>query len=59
MANFFYAIAVFADGHSETFEGRLQMLGGIPDEEGSALLLSLKRKERAGEIISLTIDYES
>lgn len=59
MDNFFYAVAVFADGHKETFEGRLQMLGGIPDEEGRGLLLSLKQKERVGEIISLSISYES
>jgi len=59
MANFFYAIAVFADGHKETFEGRLWLLGGIKDEEGHALLQSLKDKKEANEIISLSISYES
>lgn len=59
MANFLYAIAVFADGHKETFEGRLWLLGGIKDEEGHALLQSLKNKKKTGEIISLTVDYES
>jgi len=59
MANFFYAVAVFADGHRETFEGRLWFLGGIRDEEGRALLQSLKDKKLTGEIISLSISYES
>lgn len=59
MANFFYAITIFADGHSETFEGRLWLLGGIKDEEGHALLQSLKDKKKSGEIVFLNISYES
>ena len=59
MANFFVAYAVFLDGHKETFEGRLWLLGGIKDEEGHALLQSLKDKKLTGEIVSLHISYES
>ena len=59
MANFFYAVAVFKDGHEETFNGRLWMLGGIRDEEGYALLTKLKEKEEAGEIVRLRVSYES
>ena len=59
MANFFYAVAVYADGHTEHVEGRLWFLGGIKDEEGHALLQSLQDKEASGEIISLHVDYES
>lgn len=59
MENFFYAIAVFADGHKETFEGRLWMLGGRKDEQGHALLNSLREKQASGEIVSLSVDYES
>lgn len=59
MANFFYAVAVFADGHKETFEGRLWFLGGIRDDDGHALLQSLKDKKSEGEIVSLNISYES
>ena len=59
MANFFYAIAVFADGHKETFEGRLWMLGGVRDEQGHAMLNSLREKQASGEIVSLSMDFES
>lgn len=59
MANFFYAVAIFADGHKETFEGRLWLLGGIKDEEGHAILQTLNDKKGTGEIISLMVDYES
>ena len=59
MANFFYADVVYSDGHRETIEGRLWFLGGIKDEEGHALLQSLKDKELTGEIVSLHISYES
>lgn len=59
MANFFYAVATFADGHKETFEGRLWFLGGIKDEKGHALLRALRVKEMEGEIIDLKISYES
>ena len=59
MANFFIAIATYPDSHKETFEGRLWLLGGIKDEEGHALLDSLKTKYLAGEIENLSITYES
>lgn len=59
MANFFYATAVYADGRTEHYEGRLWLLGGIKDEEGHALLQSLRDKEASGEIISLHVGYES
>ena len=59
MANFFIATAVFADGHKETFEGRLWLLGGIKDEEGHALLRSLRAKHLSGEIEELYVTYES
>lgn len=59
MANFFIATATYPDGHKETFEGRLWLLGGIKDEKGHALLHSLKAKYLAGEIEDLSIIYES
>jgi len=59
MANFFIAYAVFADGHEETFEGRLWMLGGIRDENGHALLESLREQEKNGAIVRLHVSYES
>lgn len=59
MANFFYAKAVYADGHTETFEGRLWMLGGIKDEEGHALLAQLRADEKSGKISRLYVSYES
>ena len=59
MDNFFEAVAVFADGHKETFNGQLWLWGGIRDEEGHALLQSLTDKNEAGEIISVSISYES
>ena len=59
MANFFYAVVVYADGHKENFEGRLWLLGGYRDEEGYALLQSLKDKHKSGEIVDLRISYES
>lgn len=59
MANFFYATAVFADGHTEHFEGRLWLLGGIKDEAGHALLAELRAKHADGEIVKLSVGYES
>ena len=59
MANFFYATATYSDGHVEHFEGCLWFLGGIKDEEGHALLRSLKAKYLSGEIEDLHISYES
>lgn len=59
MANFFVARAVYADGHTETFEGRLWLLGGIRDEEGHALLARLRAEEKAGKIEKLYVSYES
>lgn len=59
MANFFYAVAVFADGHKETFEGRLWFLGGVKDEAGHALLRRLRADEKSGKISKLYVSYES
>ena len=59
MANFFVAYAVYADGHTKTFEGRLWLLGGIKDEEGHAKLAELRRLEKEGVIVRLSISYES
>ena len=59
MANFFYATAVYADGRTEHYNHLLWYLDGTPDEEGHALLQSLKNKKESGEIIKLHIDYES
>lgn len=59
MANFFYATAVYADGHTETFEGRLWLLGGIRDDAGHALLDRLRSDEKSGKISKLYVSYES
>ena len=59
MANFFYATAVYADGHTETFEGRLWLLGGIKDEKGHALLAKLRADHASGVITKLSVSYES
>lgn len=59
MANFFVAYAVFADGHTETFEGQLWFLRGIKNEEGYAKLAELRRLKEEGVIVSLFISYES
>ena len=59
MANFFYAKAVYADGHTETFEGRLWFLGGIRDEAGHAMLDQLRADEKSGKIRKLYVSYES
>lgn len=59
MPNFFYAVAIYADGHRETVEGRLWLLGGRKDEEGHFLLQSLKDLYKAGKIVDLRVSYES
>ena len=59
MANFFVARVVYADGHVETVEGRLWLLGGIKDEEGHAKLAELHRLEAEGVIVRLSVSYES
>lgn len=59
MANFFTAYAVFADGHTETFEGQLWFIGGIRNEEGHAKLAELRRLKEEGVIVRLFISYES
>ena len=59
MPNFFYAIAQYADGHVETFEGCLWFLGGIKNETAHAQLDKLKQDHANGKITSLSIDYES
>ena len=58
MANFFFATFV-ENGENRTVEGRLWLLGGLRDEEGHALLQSLREKAEKGEIIDLRVDYES
>lgn len=59
MANFFIATAIYPDGHTETFEGRLWFLGGIKDEAGHAKLAELRRLKEEGVIVRLFISYES
>ena len=59
MANFFHATAVYADGRTETFEGRLWLLGGVKDEEGHTLLAKLRADHAKGIIVKLSVSYES
>lgn len=59
MANFFVATAVYADGTTKKFEGRLWLLGGIKDKKGHALLAKLRADHEAGVIIRLSVSYES
>ena len=58
MANFFVASFV-ENGKKKEVEGRLWFLGGKRDEEGHALLESLREKAKRGEISDLRISYES
>lgn len=58
MANFFIATFI-ENGEKKAVEGRLWLLGGLRDEEGHALLKSLREKAEKGEIVDLRVDYES
>ena len=58
MANFFIA-SFIENGEKKVVEGRLWLLEGLRDEEGYALLKSLRVKEEKGEITDLMVDYES
>ena len=58
MANFFVA-SFIENGERKEVEGRLWFLDGTKDEEGHALLESLRKKSENGEISNLRVSYES
>ena len=59
MPNFFFAEALYADGHTEYFEECLWYLGGGKNQKGHDKLAELRHLKDEGIIVQLDIDYES